>query len=193
MQQNKPQQDKTVAPQPATFDIQGAEAAESTPSLIILTELDGFRAFSTQLAQQSRKHIRIYSQDLNPLLFAEDAFVSACSACARSHARAKIEILVRNAQALVETPHPLLRLQQRLSDKIKLRALPRDFDPENIHKLEREYLLGDDDKLLLQHDTAQFDGFVNLDDRARNKEFQRKFEYLWGHGEAIGPLQRLGI
>ncbi|UTA49594.1 hypothetical protein L1F30_08670 [Simiduia sp. 21SJ11W-1] len=175
------------------FDIQGASAADTTPSLIILSELEGFRAFATELASQSRKQLRIYSQQLNPLIFAEEAFVSACSACARNNPRAKIEILVSLPQALIEQPHPLVRLQQRLSDKIKLRALPRDFDPENIHKLEREYLLGDDDKILLQHDSAQLDGFVNFDDRPNNRDFQKKFDYLWGHGEAIGPLQRLGI
>ena len=175
------------------FDLQGADAADSTPSLIILSELPAFIAFATQLAQQCRQQLYIYSTQLNPELYGHEDFVDACSAFVRAAGRNKLSILVQQPQGLIEHPHPLLRLQHRLPDKIALRTLPTDFDPENIHKLNREYVLGDADKILLQHDAGHYDGFVHFNDKPTVKEFTQKFEYLWGHGESIAALQRLGI
>ncbi len=175
------------------YELKGAAPAESTPSLIMLSEIDAFIAFGAQLAQTTRHELRIYSNHLDPAFYAAPIFLDACSSCARASARVNIQILVRHAASLQGNDHPLVRLQQRLSDKIKIRALPLDFDPENIFKLEREFILGDTDKVLLQHDHHIFDGFVNLDDRPTVKNLQHRFASLWNHGESIASIQRLGI
>ncbi len=175
------------------FELQGAQAADTTPSLIILSELSAFIGFATQLAQQTRKQLRLYSVQLNPDLYGHSDFVDACSAFVRAARHNQLQILVQVAQPLIENPHPLLRLINRLPDKVHLRALPLSFDPENIHKLQREYLLGDGDKILLQHNAAHYDGFIHFDDKPTVKDFTHKFDYLWGHGEPIAELQRLGI
>lgn len=178
---------------PHLFELQGAQAADATPSLIILSELTAFVTFATQLAQQSRQQLRLYSTQLNPDLYGHSDFVDACSAFARAARHCQLQILVRLAEPLIEQPHPLLRLTNRLPDKVRLRALPLPFDPENIHKLEREFLLGDNDKILLQHTATHYKGFIHLDDKPTVKEFTQKFDYLWGHGAPITELQRLGI
>ncbi|MDN3639830.1 hypothetical protein QWY82_13575 [Simiduia curdlanivorans] len=175
------------------FELNGVNPAPTTQGLLILEELSAFTAFGSQLASQCRAKLRIYSPDLTPDLYANELFVDACSSFARSSRRSLIEILVQNAQPIIETYHPLIGLQKRLSDKMKLRVLPKDFDPENIQKLDRAFMIGDDSKILLQHSSLEWKGFVNFEDRANAKEFGHKFDYLWQYGEPVMELQRLGI
>lgn len=175
------------------YEIEGVTPADSSDSLMILSALPGFVAFSTQLAENCRLKLRIFSNTLDINVYGNAAFVDACSAFARQSARNVIHVLVRDAQKIVEDFHPLVRLQQRLPDKIKLRRIPKDFDPENIHQLERQFMVGDDDKILLQHNSHDYEGFINLSDRPCANEFTLKFEYLWNHAEVIPELQRLGL
>ncbi|BFM11713.1 hypothetical protein R50072_18660 [Simiduia litorea] len=175
------------------FELTGVNPAETTQGLLILEALSTFTAFGSQLASQCRSKLRIYSPDLPSHFYADELFVDACSSFARSSRRSSIEILVQNAQPLIENYHPLIGLQKRLSDKIKLRVLPKDFDPENVQKLDRAFMVGDDSKILLQHSSLEWKGFVNFDDRANAKAFSQKFDYLWQYGEPVIELQRLGI
>ena len=166
------------------FELNGVSPAQSTAGLFILEELSAFSAFGSQLVSQCRSKLRIYSPRLSPEFYAAELFVDACSALARLSRRSELEILVQDAQPLIENYHPLVGLQKRLSDKIKLRVLPKDFDPENIQKLDRAFMVGDDCKILLQHNSSEWKGFVNLEDRPKARELSQKFNYLWQYGSA---------
>lgn len=176
-----------------TFELEGVNPSESDDQLLILEELNGFIGFGTQLVQSCRQRLVIYSVNLDPQLYGDPAFVEACSAFVRANPRNTLQILLQFPQRVITYSHPLVRLQQRLTDKIKIRTLPADFDPEDIHKLERQFMVGDDDKLMLQHESSSFRGFVGFCEKPKALEFAQKFDYLWHHGVAITALQRLGI
>lgn len=178
---------------PDEFNLDGVTAAESDATLLLLNDLSGFCTFASKLAAECRFTLCIYSTTLNPELYATEVFVDACSAFARRSRRSEIKILLRDSQPVVENFHNLVGLQKRLSDKIKLRVLPKDFDPENIQKLDRSFMVGDDDKILIKLDDTEWRGFVNLNDRPAAKEHGHRFNYLWGYGEPIIELQRLSL
>lgn len=176
-----------------SYELDGVTPSESDDQLLLLDELNGFISFGTQLVQSCHQRLYIYSVNLDPQLYGDTGFVDACSAFVRANPRNQLQILLQFADRIIAFSHPLVRLQQRLSDKIKLRALPADFDPEDIHKLNRQFMVGDADKLMLQHESSSHRGFVSFCEKPKALEFAQKFEYLWNHGTAITALQRLGI
>lgn len=175
------------------FDIEGITPGESSESLFLTSEVNGIVSLSSALVQQANRQVLIYSPELDFRLFTDSTVVDACSVFARNDRQAKLCILVNNSKPLIEQSHPLIRLQQRLSDKIQLRCLPKDFDPENIHHLDRTFIVTDETGLMVQHSTESWQGFVNFDDKPKAKEFTQQFTYLWNYGEPVIELQRLGI
>lgn len=175
------------------FDIEGITPSQTSESLFLTEDVNGLISLSSALIQNASRQVAIYSPELDINLFANTAIVDACSAFARSDRHATLRILVNNSRPLLEISHPLIRLQQRLSDKIQLRCLPKDFDPENIHHLNRTFIVADDTGLMVQHTPESWRGFVNFDEKPKAKEFEQHFSFLWRHSEAIIELQRLGL
>lgn len=175
------------------FNIEGLTPAESCETLFLSQDLNGLVSMSASLIQQARRQVCIYSPQLDVNLFGQPTMVDACSGFARSDRFANLKLLVNDSEPLIQQSHPLVRLQQRLCDKIELRCLPKDFDPDNMHKLERSFIVTDQTGLMLQHTTESWDGFINFDDKPNAREFAQLFSFLWKHAEIIKEIQRLGL
>ena len=178
---------------PDEFELEGVQPAPSTEHLYLLEDLNGFVSLAASLLAKGVRQLRIYHPNLDLALFGDSTLVDAISAFARRDRNSRVQLLVQDPIPLIEQSHPLVRLQQRLTDKIGLRALPKDFDPDNINKLQRAYMVCDDSGLLVQHAADAWQGFVHFDDRPNAREFAHHFDSLWKHGEAIIHLQRLGL
>lgn len=164
------------------------EVSSVSDKLFLLDSPQEFQDYALKLVKQSRRSIAILSQDLDTLVYGNDAFVQAISEFVRSSRNAQVQILVKNTKPLVESGHKLARLHQRLSSKISLRKLT--IEPPNT---EMAFMLCDTDALLYKNDEAIYRGFANFDAAVEVKRLRETFDYIWQYGEAEPELQLLNI
>ena len=157
-------------------------------TLLLLEDCADFQQHAVTLAQNTRRHLAIFSTDLDAPVYDCDAFVSAVSALARASRYARIQLLVKDTKPLIERGHKLARLSQRLSSKITLRKLT--VAPENT---DMAFMLCDNDTLLYKNDDLAYSGFANYAAAAEVKRLRETFDYLWEHAESEADLHVLHI
>jgi hypothetical protein len=160
----------------------------TSPDLHLLDSCDDFLLFALKLFTQTRRHIAILSQDLDPALFNTDAFVDAISQLARSHRNAHIQILIKDPQPLIDNTHKLALLAQRLPSKISIRKLMVEPSDKKMG-----FILYDDRGLVYKNDDSTYQGFANFNAQAEVKHFREIFDYVWQYGETEPELQQLHL
>ncbi|MYM62211.1 hypothetical protein [Pseudomaricurvus sp. HS19] len=151
-----------------------ATPSESCDTLTLLQGPATFVHYACENLRAGHREVSIFSTSLNKALYGDEDFCSALSALARGHRLAEIRILVLDTEPLLSGRHPLLRLQQRLSSKVKIRQAT--LQPEHQ---QRGYMIVDRSSVLLQHDDGQFDGFCNTEARAEAASLLDEFREMW--------------
>lgn len=139
------------------------------------------------LCAQARRTLRIFSNELEPELYANDATVSALSTFARRHRQSEIRLLICDETALRESRHPLVALSQRLPSALPLRVLPSDFRPE----LDELFLLADRSGILVYPDGAPNTAWCSYHLPPKVTDYQERFDRMWERGEQARYLRRL--
>lgn len=165
----------------------------SSDDLYLLQDPEEFHLHATELVRRCRYRLQIYSVYFDRKIFAKTGFVEAASAFIRAEPRNQLEILLLDTDPIIAISHPILRLQQRLSNKIKLRKVATDIDPEGIHALYRQFIIGDDDKLIVQHHSDEYSGFASYAARPEVRSFATDFQFLWNHSDLEQRLQRVSL
>ena len=138
-----------------------------------------------QLLHESRRRVRIYSQDLARTLYHQAEIVEALSRFARSSRYARAEILITDSTALLRQPHLLLPLIQRLDSRISLRKIQNTSEPTDW-----EFVIADDRQSLLISDPIKWIGQYRADDPVRNRKLQDVFEQSWLNARPDPSLKR---
>ncbi|MDQ2075421.1 hypothetical protein [Marinimicrobium sp. ABcell2] len=156
--------------------------------LLLLDCLEDFQTYTADLCTTARRHLDILSHSLDPSVYEHQDSVAAISALARAHRLARVRILVRDTQPLIERGHPLVRLAQRLPTKIELRK--QVVEPENT---DMAFLLADQERVLYKNDDREYRGFVNFQAPAEVRSLREAFTRAWENAEADPHLQRLHL
>ena len=153
--------------------------------------LDGTADFihhSLQMVQHSRRDIAILSRDLDADIYNHPDFIQALSQFARSNRYAQVHILVKNTKPAIEQSHGLIRLAQRLTNKIHIKQC--GVQPENS---DMAFMLCDSDKLLYKNDDNAYRGFANYRGLREVKSLREQFNYLWQYASDSPECKRLFI
>lgn len=165
-----------------------AQQSPTSSDLWLLEGPDDFREHALALILNARRHIAILCQDMDAPVYGQEALIDALSHFARSSRYAQIQVLIRHTQQAKEMGHPLIRLSQRLSDKIHLRKMI--VEPDNN---EREFMCCDTDGLLYKNDFSAYKGFANYAALQEVKRIREEFNYLWEYGEIEPDFQLLQL
>lgn len=168
---------------------EGATPSSSCPSLVLLEGQSALALYLQTLLSAGRRTVDLFSDDLDPRLFASDEVAGAISQIARRHRQARVRLLVRDTSLLQGRHHPLVELQQRLCSRIDLRQCVLENDSER-----RNYVIVDGRQLWLLHQGGEYQGFCNSDAAAEAKALQEDFEQRWQqHSREITELRKLSI
>lgn len=126
------------------------------------------------MAEQSVRHLRIYTPNLESELYDNREFADAVSALARSSRFAEIRILIEDTRLIIARGHALLELHRRLPSSVTIRKLTMD-----IHSLEQPFLIADQAGVLLRPDDGEGPSFANFCDRVKAKSLIEMFDPLW--------------
>jgi len=89
-----------------------------------------YRRITLLLAEQSRKSIDIFSQDLEAEIFNNKSFEAAIFALAKKHATTTIRILVQDSTKPVQNGHRIIRLAQQLTSSVFIHTPAKKYSSE---------------------------------------------------------------
>lgn len=134
------------------------------------------------------RRVCILSTRLDPEIYDSDPVRDAVLEFAISHPQAEVLMLVREPQALARSGHRLLRLAQRLSSHVQLRALPPACaTPED------EFLVTDTSALLCWQHARPLRGYGVRHAPADARRLIDAFQELWNLSEEAPELRRLAL
>ncbi len=159
----------------------------SGSALIRLEHIDDFRHLSLQLAQNAKRTLAIFSDDLEAWLYDHDDFVTAVMALAQRSRHSEIRILLRETRPILEHGHRLLHACQRSPSKLQIRKLTASNDKLPC------FLLADDNGILFRPNSQIVQGIGYTDYRARAKQLQEQFELHWQSASQDADLRRMTV
>jgi len=174
-------------PRPAIREEPAPEAAELAELKQFDGEGDCVHGLLEALGWPLRT-VRIYSQELDHLLFDREDVADALSAFVRSGPPTRLLVLIHSSSSVVSRGHRLVELARRLNSKIEIRKVPSELAVDRhscVITDERGYFL------LPDHETYQ--ALANPYDPVQATRLAERFDYLWEHSETDRELRTLRI
>lgn len=134
-------------------------------------------AVALELAQQSRRHLRVLSHTLDHELFDRDDFADAISQLARRSRYSEIRLLVVEVKPIIERGHRLLELCRRLSTTLQIRRA--DCEPETIKE---NFVVADDRGVLCYALREPEKAWADFNNRPLAEDYAAQFDELWHRG-----------
>lgn len=140
------------------------------------------------LINQADEHVRVFSPDLDVNLFGHSAVVAGLSAFARRNPVSRVDILVADAQPLVQQSHPLCALQQRIPSLIA------------VHIVHPHYPLNSLGTILIDRigwleimDRDRYEAVANFSDGGYVKQHNELFRSAWDKSTIPPDFRNLAI
>ncbi len=165
-----------------------AEQSRASEHLWLLDGLADFKQHSLQLLSTSCRQLAILTRDLDAPLYNSDELVQAISTFARHSRYSQVQILVKDTKPALAQGHQLIRLAQRLSEKIHIKKI--SVAPENGAM---EFMLCDSDKLLYKNDEEIYRGFANYRGLPEVRQLREQFNYCWQYAKEEPAFKRLSL
>jgi hypothetical protein len=145
-------------------------------------------AVAHALAAQAQRTLLLHTEDLEPDIYDDSAFLDAVSRLARDHSQSHIWILIHDARKVVQNGHRLIEIARRLSSTIQLRRPAPQY--RNNHE---SFLLADGCGYLHRPIATRYEGTANFHDPGKVADFEKYFMEVWERSEADEEIKRLYI
>ncbi len=153
-----------------------------------LTSREDSRAAAALLANMARRQIDLFTADLEPAVYDQEAFVDALSRLAISHPRARIRILAKDFERTVKEGHRLVEAARRLSSYVEIRRVHEDYRDNN-----ETFLLVDDYGLLHRRHAPRYEGVFSCKAPLEVRRLRATFDEIWERSEPDSDLRRLHL
>lgn len=140
------------------------------------------------MARQSRNTIDIISRDLDPPIYDATEFVDAVQEMVLQNRRARIRILVFEAQAIRRKGHRFLNLGDRLSTYINFRIPPPEF-----HTFNESVFVADAAGYVHRLNSERFEATANFCDRLQSKYLLNQIDEMWDKAGPDPNLRQINI
>ena len=98
---------------------------------IQINTVEEYKTISLSLAQQARKSIDIFTQDLESEIYNHSEFEQAIFTLTKRHPNTKIRILVQDSTSAIQKGHCLIKLSQRLTSSVLIHKPSFESREEN--------------------------------------------------------------
>ncbi|MGI9332988.1 MAG: hypothetical protein ACR2RL_07485 [Gammaproteobacteria bacterium] len=158
------------------------------PAQLEIATLDDSQQAVRALAASARHSIDIVSRALDPRLYDDARFISAVRAFLLGSREARLRVLIRNPDTVVQARHRLLGLAYQLTSYCELRQFGADHAEHNTA------IIIVDERSCLQHPLSdRYEGHFAAKHRGLVREHARLFEEMWAVGQLNPNLRRLAI
>ncbi|WP_438951950.1 GNAT family N-acetyltransferase [Porticoccus sp.] len=164
------------------------EISEEDRQKISIEGVDKFRNQAVTLVQLAHREIRIFSEQLEAVIYSNTEFCDAIYTFATSHPLARVKILVRDLYQVTHQTNQLKELCHRLPSRIQMRKF-NSLEP----CLHREFLLIDKSGILYKQEPERFIGYAVSHAPLEAIELVEEFDKHWEQGDVDPELRRLNI
>lgn len=156
---------------------------------LILSRFQEVAEISLLMAEQATRSISIFTQHLEPTIYATEAFTAAVARMCRANTRhAKVRILLTDPDQLGGREHRLVQLAQRLSSFIHL------HQPAQQHRgMHCSFLLADLAGYVYREHGDRPEARANFNHPFHAREHEQTFSAVWEQSEPLSMFRRLGI
>ena len=145
-------------------------------------------AVAHALAAQTQRTLLLHTEDLEPAIYDESAFLDAVTRLSHAHSQSRIWILIQDARKVVQHGHRLIEIARRMSSSIQLRRPAEQY--RNYHE---SFLLADGCGYLHRPIAARYEGTANFHDPGKVADFEKYFMEVWERSEPDEEIRRLYI
>lgn len=149
---------------------------------------DELRMMSLHMASQAKQSLHIYTRDLDPELYDNEAFAEALSRLARRSKYSFIHILLLDSDRAVKNGHRLIYLHQKLDSYIKIRRVDeqhKDYVPA--------FLVADESGVVLRQFGDRYEAEANYNDPSLAGNLLKLFAETWEMSAPDPQFRRLHI
>lgn len=146
------------------------------------------RAAATQLAENARRSLALFTRDLEPAIYDTPEFLAAVQKLALRSRYARIRVVVIDPTLAIKDGHRLIELARKLSSYIELRRPSEDHA-----KLSDTFLISDDSGLLYRPLASRYEGFADPHDSLGARTHLRSFDDIWEQAEPETEFRCLGL
>ncbi len=155
---------------------------------LVVTTMEQNRLACLNMARQAVHTLHIYSQDLDPAIYSNREFVAAVTRLAVSSKHARIEILVRDTNPIIQHGHMLIETMRKLSSYIQMRKVC-----EEHMDFTQGFFIADERALVLRKVVTRFEGVVKFNAAMECRELLKTFREVWLKSEPDPKLRRLHL
>ena len=161
----------------------------SESSIKLLTDKTACMEAVSQLVNQAERHVSIFSQQLEPLLYNQPEICDSLSMLARKNKLSSIRILAQDTRTVMAQGHCLISLAQRLSSYVQVR---NPSTPE-LQRFAESWLIIDNHSMCRINNLERYEGKLILLDRLEVKNQLEFFDMAWEHSVPDPNMRRLNI
>lgn len=163
------------------------ELGESSETHLLET-LEDFRLALDAMVPQSRRFIKIFTQELDHGLYDRSEFTERLAPLFRDHRGFTICIIVKDPNKAAKLGHRLVELQRRLPTRCEIRSLPREYED-----VTDEYLIVDDVGMVKRFALGNMRGHCEFRSIPDAVKYGRQFNEIWERSQPCAELRRLSL
>lgn len=134
------------------------------------------RETALDVARQTRRQLRILSNQLDPAIYDHADFASALSQLVRGYRNAEIRLLIVDSDDLSLSNHAILNLQRRLSSAIRIRKIG-----DVTATIDENYLVADGRALLCYPVREPEMAWADYNNVPLAQDYTTRFDQRWQH------------
>ena len=141
------------------------------------------------LVQAARRELRLFSRDLDPVLYGQPAVLEAFKQYAIAGRGGVVQVIVLDPAAVQGQAHPLLGLAQRMTSVFQFRTPVDDVDLQ----VASAFLANDRDGYLYRGLASRWEGDWSPAHPARTRQLLEHFGRVWERSRPCSEFRALGI
>ena len=141
------------------------------------------------VVQGARRELRLFSRDLDPVLYSQPAVLEAFKQYAIAGRGGVVQVIVLDPAAVQGQAHPLLGLAQRMTSVFQFRTPVDDVDLQ----VASAFLANDRDGYLFRALGSRWEGEWSPANPARTRQLVEHFGRVWERSRPCSEFRALGI
>jgi len=159
-----------------------------TSQEIMLDNSTDHVTISDHMVNQASRTIRIFTRDLDPVIYDRDDFVRECKRVAIRSRHCRIEILAFESQRIIRKGHRLVDLARALSSRIEIRRPEKQYE-----KHLQSFITFDEKGYIYRTYSDRFEGTANYNDPRETHEHEKLFKEIWIRSHVDREMRSLKI
>ena len=162
--------------------------SDETATRKVLTGSQEIRDAAIRVARSTKRHLAIYSHELNATIYDSPAFLSAITELALATRAAQVRVLLGRSRAALSNAPKFIELSRRMQSVVHMRQLG-----EEAGHHEETFLVADEHGIIYQPSEARWEGISDTEAPHLARRYLTTFNDMWERSAPDPEFRRLSI